>query len=216
MSNFTPPTVLPPDLLDLAGAYDAQSSTLVVQVDNCAAVFKLLTESPGIADSVTHLIIRPVHVALPSSDTEIFCEILAKLPNVRRCTLDGLWRRFPMHVLPGNPVIPPLDIPELILDFLMRQPVHELFLICIRIPTSVFWRFLTTVPKLYLQESVVVQEEAPAPMAICTEIPSLRGRSTNPFRAAPAPAPHVLVHRSRNPFRVAPAVLQPPFSILWF
>ncbi|KAJ7223738.1 hypothetical protein B0H12DRAFT_289829 [Mycena haematopus] len=216
MSNSTPPLVIPPELIGaITCGMDGMESnkaccvvtvvsslgsesqrilfntlTVSVKVENCAAIFKLLTDSPHIADYITNLIIMTLQHTMTSPDIENFRQILAKLRNVRRCTLDALWSRFPMHVPAGQSPTPPLAIPPLVLDFLVRQPLCELSLICIRIPTSILWHFLTTVPKLYLLESVVTEEASPA----IVQTPVVR----NPF-----------LRTGRNPFLQAP-ILQTP------
>ncbi|KAJ7266863.1 hypothetical protein B0H12DRAFT_1229995 [Mycena haematopus] len=110
-------------------------SALTVKAENYAAVFKLLTESPHIADYITNLIIMTLQHAVTCSD--IFCQILAKLQNVRRCTLDGVRGRIRMHCARGRRIVPPLLIPPPVFDFLVRQPLRELSLICINLKTYV-------------------------------------------------------------------------------
>ncbi|KAF7344466.1 hypothetical protein MSAN_01928200 [Mycena sanguinolenta] len=145
-------------------------STLTIRMDNCAALCKLLAESSHIADYVTNLVIRTLYPTMREPDLENFRQILVKVRNVRRCTLDGQWNRFPMHVPIGHPVVPPVDIPPLVLDFLVRQPLRYLSLSCVRIPTSMLGRFLTTVPELsFSSDSVAVQDGVP-PTAVQTPV----------------------------------------------
>ncbi|KAJ6495352.1 hypothetical protein C8R45DRAFT_167963 [Mycena sanguinolenta] len=182
MVNFTPSSeaVIPPELIDaiicevddvdslkacslVASCWRSQSqrilySTLTVRVDNCAALYKLFTESPHIADYVTSLIMRTVYANLPSSNIEKFRRILTKLRNVRWCTLDGSWGCYFMPADPG----PPFDIPPPVLDFLVLQPLRGLSLSCVRIPTSVLWYFLTTVPDLaFREDSLLIHDAIP-------------------------------------------------------
>ncbi|KAJ6495334.1 hypothetical protein C8R45DRAFT_167709 [Mycena sanguinolenta] len=201
MSNSTPlpDPLLPPELIDTAlwelddleslKACSLVSSslrfisqrilfyTLTVTVENCGAIFQRLTESPHLADHVRSLVIRTLHAAMPSQDVAKFGQILDKLQNVRRCMLDGLWGRFPVLGAPEQPLFPPLAIPQPLMDFLLRQRLQEISLICIRIPTAILWHSLTTVPNLYFHESVVIQNGPAAPTIV--ETPVLRSLILN-------------------------------------
>ncbi|KAF7344490.1 hypothetical protein MSAN_01930800 [Mycena sanguinolenta] len=131
--------------------------TLTVTVENCAALFNLLTESPHIANYTTNLIIKTMYVAMPTRVVESTPQILAKLQNVRRCTLVGLQSPFRRRT-PPVPLSSRIAFPSVLLDFVVRQQLRELSLICVHIPTSVLRYLLTTVPKLSFQESVVLQD----------------------------------------------------------
>ncbi|KAF7344493.1 hypothetical protein MSAN_01931100 [Mycena sanguinolenta] len=145
-------------------------STLTIKVDNRAAISELLTKSPHIAGYVTNLIIKSLDLLILARHIEGFEQILAKLQNVRRCMLVGLHRSSRIMIEMG-PVEPGLAFPPFLLDFLMRQRLHELSLICIHTPASALWYFLTTVPKLHFQGSVVLQDElGVAPTAVKTPV----------------------------------------------
>ncbi|KAF7344491.1 hypothetical protein MSAN_01930900 [Mycena sanguinolenta] len=141
--------------------------TLTVTVENYAALFKLLTESPHIASYITHLILRMMYAAMPVRDIESIPQILDKLHNVRRCMLAGLQSR--MHTVPVS-VNSQIAFPPLVLDFLVRQQLRELSFICIHIPASALWYLLTTVPKLSFQESVVLPDIGAAETVVHTPV----------------------------------------------
>ncbi|KAJ6495354.1 hypothetical protein C8R45DRAFT_986903 [Mycena sanguinolenta] len=198
MSNFKPSfeAVIPPELIDaiISEVDDMDSlkacslvasrlrskcqrilySTLTVQVDNCAALWKLLTDSPHLADYVTSLILKTLYPTTRGPDLEKLRQILVKLRNVSRCTLNGYWGRSPMHVAPGNPVVPPLDIPPLVLGFLVLQPLRALSLSCVRIPTSVLWHLLTTAAELSLSSDSMLLHDVIPPTSTAVKTPVLR------------------------------------------
>ncbi|KAJ7238816.1 hypothetical protein B0H12DRAFT_1075147 [Mycena haematopus] len=116
-------SAIPPELLDaiVCEIYDVASlkvcslvastlryssqrillSALTVEAEKCAALCQLLTESPHITSYVTRLTIRTLRTAMTSPHIESFRQILAKLQNVRRCSLDGLWYHRCIYVSPS-------------------------------------------------------------------------------------------------------------------
>jgi hypothetical protein len=129
-------------------------SSLTIHKRNLARACELLTESLHIAGYVTRLTIRlgSLRNVMASTDIGIFVQILDKLHNVRRCTVDGMWYKSLFSNFPERSRIPPL-----LLDFLGRQPLHELHLRLIDIAPAVLWRVLALAPTLHLR-TVIMDE----------------------------------------------------------
>ncbi|KAJ6470414.1 hypothetical protein C8R45DRAFT_1218279 [Mycena sanguinolenta] len=104
-------------------------------------IHQLLTESPHIADYVTRLSI-PILPAV--MEFQSFPRILAKLQNVRECTMGERTRESQRFT-----------IPPFVLDFLARPSLREVHLSGFQITTSELRHFLTTLSSLHLSFVVI-------------------------------------------------------------
>ncbi|KAF7373442.1 hypothetical protein MSAN_00553900 [Mycena sanguinolenta] len=151
-------------------------STLTVVGWKCDATLKLLSESPHIPGYVTNLIVRLSYIH--GDQTIAFRQISAKLRNLRRCTLDGQIGSGTWDEENGL-LIPPPHLPLFALEFLRRQPLCELSLVSVRIPTSVLWSLSTAVPKLCFRQSVIPEQGESATVLQRPVLQSLILRSAN-------------------------------------
>ncbi|KAF7360300.1 hypothetical protein MVEN_00759500 [Mycena venus] len=129
-------------------------SSLTIGKKKYAHACKLLTESLHIAGYVTRLTIKlgSLRNVLASADVETFVQILDKLQNVRRCTVDGMWYKSTFSNFSERSRIPPF-----LLDFFLRQPLQELHLRLIDVDPAVLWRVLALAPTLHLR-TVIMDE----------------------------------------------------------
>ncbi|KAJ7623844.1 hypothetical protein DFH06DRAFT_757364 [Mycena polygramma] len=110
------------------------------------ATRSLLDESPHIASYITRMHLD-ISDEISSIDIENLIQILKQLTNVERCALSTS-RRFGADDWKG-----PLGhlFSEAILEFLMRQPLHNLSVrMAFGIPAPVFFRLMMTAPNIDL------------------------------------------------------------------
>ncbi|KAJ7469248.1 hypothetical protein FB451DRAFT_1256193 [Mycena latifolia] len=122
----------------------------------------LLEDSPHIAGYITRL---KIQIPRRDDDIESLQQVLHKLVNVRRCILDGVLDDFVW-----DDITPPFA--SSLLNFIERQPLHELHLDGIEeLPMAVFLRLVAAAPILsFYFVSVKADEDllpiSPHPLAI--------------------------------------------------
>ncbi|KAK7025052.1 hypothetical protein R3P38DRAFT_1059585 [Favolaschia claudopus] len=130
-------------------------SSFTVTTDNCDAACKLLAENSRVEQYISRLTIEDLRDIMVSEDyRESLSQFLAKLQNVRICTLVGIWYQ---HVY--SSFQEKSEIPKLILGFLSHQTLSELHLSHLYIGPAILGGFFEVVPSITLHMVDVKEEE---------------------------------------------------------